>query len=65
MPGFVIRLGPNETHALLRIAHAEYRDPRMQARLLLEEAIRSRGVLPEEQETTADHRADNQASVGA
>jgi hypothetical protein len=52
MAGFVIRLGPDYTRELLEIARYEYRDPRMQAKLLLETAIRERsGSLP------ADHPA--------
>jgi hypothetical protein len=38
--------------ALRELAHKELRDPRMQARLLVEEGLRQRGVLP-----PADQRA--------
>jgi hypothetical protein len=40
---------PNKVQEALReLAHRELRDPRQQARLLVEEGLRARGVLPAE-----------------
>jgi hypothetical protein len=48
---------------LRRLASHEYRDPRMQAKLLLEQAIRDRaGTVPTDEHDLTD--ADSPAPVG-
>jgi hypothetical protein len=43
-----VPMPPPVKDALYRLAGQELRDPRQQARLLVEEALRRRGVLPAE-----------------
>jgi len=51
--------------ALRRLASQEVRPPQMQAKYLLEEALRARGVLCPEEHDAYDTRADNRATLVA
>ena len=59
-----IPLSDASSDALRRLASKEVRPPQMQAKYLLEEALRRAGALPSEQDNATD-RADNRAAVGA
>ena len=45
VPAVYIRLPPVTNEALVKLANAELRDPRLQARLLVEDGLRQRGLL--------------------
>jgi len=62
-----IPLSDASSDALRRLAYRELRHPQMQAKYLLEEALRARGILPAEptEQDAATDRADNRTPVGA
>ena len=59
-----IPLSDASSDALRRLAYRELRHPQMQAKYLLEEALRARGALPAEQ-TESDRSADKAAALVA
>ncbi len=56
-----IPLSDASSDALRRLAYRELRHPQMQAKFLLEEALRARGILPAE--PSENDRADQAAAL--
>ena len=60
-----IPLSDASSDALRRLAYRELRHPQMQAKYLLEEALRARGILPTEPSEQAEPSLSDRTPVGA
>ncbi len=57
MPRLTLIISISERDALFRLARQEFRHPREQARMLLREALRARGLIPDAQDSRKDSAA--------
>lgn len=65
MPRMTISLGENEFQALLRLATLEFRDPRSQLRVLLQEQLVQRRLLaPGQLHECAKYTCEAKPSTG-